>query len=374
MQAQSKIFVCWFAAVFSLALVLLISINYWADRANVFHARTAAAERAAAVLLSNRSLGMARNIDDRLVQREYVNRAEPLPNAISVGSSRSREISSSVVPAGFRFFNHGVNGGGMEDVVAILGLYMQRQRLPDLVIWSVDPWIFNPEFAAQGWNSIADVYEFAAKKIGLDPKRQSLAERMKDLGYRGEVLVRMDFAFESIKDLFSGNGPQQILSQKVRAVDGEKWNRLLVFSDGSFRWGPAVLQRTAEEVARYGREAAGKRLLKSINDFHNLDKNALEAFEKIIAFLRSNGVRVVIFLPPYQPDAYAIISTSNWYDGVSRVEGWLRRFARKENLTIFGSFDPERARCGKDDFVDAHHPRRRCVNRILHNLRQSLGT
>ena len=197
---------------------------------------------------------------------------------------------------------------------------------------------------------------------------------MKDLGYRGELLVRLDFAIESVRDLFRGIGPQQILSQKVREVDSKRWNRLLVFSDGSFRWGPAILQRTAEEVARYGRDAAENGLLKSIDNFKLLDRSALAAFEKVTQFLVSNGVKVAIFLPPYQPDAYAFFERNNRYEGVIQAEEWVRRFAQNQNLKVFGSYDPNRAGCGRDDFVDAHHPRRACVNRLLRNLVIGTGT
>ncbi len=364
-KPQPKAFVVCFAWVFGGGLALLVAVNYWADTANVFHRKLDAADRAAEILAAGRNLGMARNLDDRLVQREYLQRLERTPEVISLGSSRSREISAAVAPPNLRFFNHGVNGGGLEDVVAVLGLYMQRRALPALIIWSVDPWVFNPQFSDPRWRSLADSYQFAAAKIGIDRKQQSPADRLKDIGVRAELLLRLDSAIEIIGNFIDGKGPHQMLAQKVKAVDGDTWDRLLVYSDGSFRWGPSILQRTADEVARYGREAAEKGLLRSIHDYRQLDPNAQEIFEKIVQFLGANGVQLVLFLPPYQPDAYSGMQARGGYQGVGRTENWLRAIARRRGIPLLGSYDPKRAGCGRGDFVDAHHPRRRCINRIL---------
>jgi hypothetical protein len=47
------------------------------------------------------------------------------------------------------------------------------------------------------------------------------------------------------------------------------------------------------------------------------------------------------------------------------IEQWFKDFGERNELAIFGSYDPDVAGCGEEEFYDAGHPKGSCMQKIL---------
>ena len=98
------------------------------------------------ILLSGHNVANIGNYDERLLQKDIIQNDQRQIDIIVLGSSRSMQINSQTINDIFQdqiFFNHAVSGASVEDYIAILDLYLEKNALPSTIIIGVDPWILN---------------------------------------------------------------------------------------------------------------------------------------------------------------------------------------------------------------------------------------
>ena len=103
----------------------------------------------------------------------------------------------------------------------------------------------------------------------------------------------------------------------------------------------------------------------SLGKYEELDVALQTEIKAFISYLQAQGIEVVLYLTPYHPLVYSYLRDSEKYKIVLDAEKYFREVAAEYELTIVGSYDPERCGLSNEDFLDGMHMRREPVERIL---------
>lgn len=239
-----------------------------------------------------------------------------------VGGSRALQIS----PEWFEprsAFNAAVNGGGIDDAVAMFQLLLETGKTPDLVLLEVNPMLVH-ESAIGDWHAIAPSFDRALERYRLSPPLRWYYRDLASLGqYRPDLL---SLIHESLVRYVPGHVDNPVpidadISRDVKLLDGDN-----------------LLWRTKSQPGEF----------------------ELNLFHRFLDDLQSRHIRVVVFLAPVHPIAYDYYVKRGGYQ-----ESWIRREMISRGITVAGSYSPSHARATRTDFFDEVHPRPGIVQRLL---------
>ena len=91
----------------------------------------------------------------------------------------------------------------------------------------------------------------------------------------------------------------------------------------------------------------------SLENYEELSN--IEIFEKLIAYLKNNGVNVYFYLTPYNPITYDILVSKEKYKIIDEVEIYVKEFAKQNNIKVVGSYDPHTINLKNEHFFDGMH-------------------
>ena len=105
-------------------LIILVSVNYFGDAARIFDPEYE--REMSEILMSGRFITNINNYDERVFQKEVINRMAKAPEVLVLGSSRTMLINSSYFP-GQTFFNNSVTGASIEDLISLFQVYKEKK-------------------------------------------------------------------------------------------------------------------------------------------------------------------------------------------------------------------------------------------------------
>jgi hypothetical protein len=317
----------------------------------------------AALLLAGRSVTNIANPKDAAVVRYVIEGFQRGPEAIVLGSSRSKLIRARFfgTPS---FFNNSVAGGGLTDYLALYGLYRERHFAPKLVVLEVSPWVVEPTYASI-WE---DRY----------PSRRALEEAL--LGDRPLIPVSHTSAHEYVvrlKEIISPGYFQTSLMTWIHRVHvGAAAHNNTYFP---FEPGDVPLQETqlsdgsvmyAESLVKEGdRQQIRSHAIAYAAGFTGVPRTIsverIALFEAFVRRVERDGAHVVLYFPPYHPVTYERIVASREGALLPEVERTLRALAARTGSDTIGSYNPHTAGFGEDDFFDPSHPNADAVARLF---------
>ncbi|MFY4760445.1 hypothetical protein ACOTV0_09420 [Aliarcobacter butzleri] len=106
------------------------------------------------------------------------------------------------------------------------------------------------------------------------------------------------------------------------------------------------------EVAKVA-ESYAKVNVYSLERFEDLSN--IDLFEKFINYLKNNDVNVYFYLPPYNPITYDILVSNEKYKIIEKVEDYLKKFSKKNDIKLVGSYNPHRLNLKNEHFFDGMH-------------------
>ena len=122
-------------------------------------------------------------------------------------------------------------------------------------------------------------------------------------------------------------------------------------------------ERTREEAARY--VTAGRTGLEGFR--WNAERAA--RLELLWRDMRTAGVRVVAWLPPYHPEAWRLIRADpHRTAALAEARRFLEEAAVGSGARFLDLSDPATLGCAEGDFYDAIHPRTPCLRRLLERV------
>lgn len=135
-----------------------MNINYFGDAANLFS--NSYELKIIQILYNNHNVKNVTNVtnyDERVFQRELINKLDRKLDIVVLGSSRVMTIQSEYFN-NQTLINNGVAGASIEDIIAIFQMYKNKKILPKKIILGIDPWIFNINNNQKRWLSIKKEY------------------------------------------------------------------------------------------------------------------------------------------------------------------------------------------------------------------------
>jgi len=343
----------------------VIGVNYRVDPGHLF-GRGDVEGRIAEELLAGRSVVAGFRLDELRLRQRLAEGRRHGPDVLVLGSSRAMPIAGDAFP-GREVANASVSSASLEDVIALLELYERQGLRPGLLFLPIEPWALNgslrnpsaalePELRAGlrrlGRRSASDGGSLSAA-VGVRSPWLQLVSPAYFQASLASLLARRGRA-GGPEGEGRGGGPGESAAAAHRFDP-----------DGSVEWEPAMAERPAVEVEALARASVARapRYLQPppVRDRLLL----LRAFVDDAA---RRGMRVVLWLPPFHPLAFAAFSADRRERALSEGESAMRTLAAAARVPLLGSYDPAKCRVTAEDFVDYNHLRRPAANALVARL------
>ncbi len=301
------------------------------------------------------------NINIRDLRNATIAKMKQAPDAIVMGASHWQEAHVNLV-TNKNFYNSHVHRDYYEDMLAVAQMYVQHNRLPKEVIIAIRDKLFTPvedrtDFL---WYPGIKYYRKMARKLGLEPHSQF--ETLEVQTWR--ELLSLPLLWENISREF-------MAKELPHATDKNKFDGLdVLLPGGSIIW-------SREHQATFTRARARKEALAfaeaSKYDPPKIDPIGVESIDRLLNFLQSEGVKIVLAHPPFNPEFYDEVAGTPYMIGLEKIKELTKTYARKYNLPIIGSFDPREVGCDAKMYIDAEHSNATCLGKLL-NQYNNLST
>ena len=296
------------------------------------------------------------NLNIRKLRDNHLARMTVTPDTVILGASHWQEAHSGLMKRK-RMYNAHVHRDYWEDMLGMSEMLVRHKRLPKQLMISIRDNLFTP-VGARGdflWEPGIPYYHAMAGRLGIET--ESL---WKTLPYQ-----RFTERF-SISLLLTNVARWYNAAERPHPTS-EAGSQTLdtLLADGSILWS-AEHNRffTPERAKREALDFAKRRR----NDPPKIDPRGVEAFDRLLTFLQSKGVDVVLANPPFNPVFYEEVRDSKYIAGLARVEQLTRDLAHAHGLRVIGGFDPAKVGCDAGMFIDAEHSNPACLAKILAQL------
>jgi len=303
----------------------------------------------------------------------------PRPRVVAFGSSRVREVSSPLVGvAPGEFYNLGMSAATVEDYIALWSLLKRRGKVPEVAIFSIDVWIFSRTHEQVRWLALAPEVTRFLDAAGAGhgalwlPAQEAVYRWLQAREFLSYTVLQ-----RSIRDL------HRVLAGRKRRGDdllkalgrdlvpeGEVAGRQGIRADGSVMRPTLARDPTVgqlrEEASRY--VASGAYALEGFR----WDAERATRLELLWRDMRGQGVRLLAYMPPYHPTAWALLRANRDYAAaVETSAAFLRGLAERTDARFLDLSDPVSIPCAEHEFYDAHHARPACLARIFERVRSA---
>ncbi|HYB42799.1 MAG TPA: hypothetical protein VEL75_13565 [Candidatus Methylomirabilis sp.] len=362
-----------FAAAVAVLLALVLAVNALA--AVEARRRERRMEEAVAALRPGLALVFDGYVRERRFQELRLH-VIPRPRVVALGSSRVREVSSEIagVSPG-EFYNLAMSAAAVEDDIALWSVLEGQGKVPELAIFSIDAWIFSAAHEQVRWLTLAPEVARFLEAAGAERGRlRQPARQAVHLWLEARELLSFEVFRRSLADLGRALPARTSKSRDLEAALGRDLvseelvgDRHAIRSDGSLMR-PATVdepstarlrQQASSYVAGGAYGLAGFRW----------DPLRAERLELLWRAMRTAGVRIVAYMPPYQPTAWALIEENPGYaDALRSSAGFLRDLAGRVGARFLDLSDPASVPCGEEEFRDPDHAAPSCLRRIWQRL------
>lgn len=299
------------------------------------------------------------NINMRALRAEEIRTMTAAPDVVVLGGSRWQEARANLLTGNRTFFNAHVHNDYVEDALALVQILDEAGRLPHTLILSERFATFEPlsQRDSQEWIAWAPEYRRMAQRLGIpqDPVLQTLPtaqvaglfsapalfDRVREVVMKHDVPQATTATQLTDLDIFAADGTLHWSRQNIAAFGGG-------FLKNNIRSQLALLEDTAPIV----------------------DPGMVAAMTKLIIFLQSRGVQVVMALTPYQPDFYAGVQGHPYARSLQQIEAVAEGWSRQLRVPLVGSYDATRLGCRPDQFRDILHPTAECLDHVMSQVPQ----
>jgi len=288
------------------------------------------------------------NFDCRVEQKLMIQSLKHKIDIGVLGSSRVATISSDMFP-GKTLLNTELSANSLQDDVILYEMYREKGTLPSNIIIGVDPWIFNKNTDHYTWKEFGQYY---ARFNNSGPINIFDLKMWKEnlLPYKYQLLFNHFYTLTSIQYILHH------ARHNLFSVADQKYNeKMTYFPDGSWTWDRQSRDASVLNVRKIVEEDNLRPY--NITGFSQLDEDYKQEFIKLIQAMKNDGVRVILYLPPYHPIAYDWFVYSRNFKIIEDVEIYVRNIAKIYGLTLVGSYNPHLLSIPESCFFDSVHLR-----------------
>ena len=347
--------------------LFLVWFSYTVDRNGWFQGEQTEREIAIGLLEGN-SIGGYEKMDERQIVKLYAQNLPESRKVIAIGSSRILQMTTATSGSD-SFFNAGMIGAEQTDVMSSYYLFDRAGRLPEMVIFGVDPWIFSsgPD-ANRGNRTDWEMYnEFL--RYGLEHVMEPLDNTENITQWVS--LTNPSFFRENLEYAVQNGYADPYPTVPAGELYTQKMDVKL--PDGSVLYAVGTRERPQEDVDATAAAAIDASFL-NCEDFYELDEEKCRLFDEFIRYMQRKGSRVILVLTPYHPLVYnQVMKQPDRYSGFLAVEPWLREYAAKHGLALYGSYDPDAAGSTSADFFDGWHVRDEGIRKFFPGVNECVA-
>ena len=324
---------------------------------------------------------MASVYSERLVIEQILRDRRKI-DVIVLGSSIAKPISGELF-AGRSFFNASIYGGDLEEMVSAYELAWECGIRPKHVVLQFQGFgrMLGKRLGEIGGGFDA-AFARAKKRLDLtDIEDDSMGmayyleqEPAGQFGIQGgwlhpyDKLISPRYLQLSLRNLMDPTPNNQIEASESENAstrfDGD--NRRTIYADGSVQWSPRFRARNPATIRREFQD-----ILKNVtaSDLPFLNRDRCKLFETFILDMQQAGTQVDIVLTP--PISWFFECVQGEYRSANKpnpaqlTEDYIRAFAKKNHVSVLGSFDPRHAGVTDADYVDYAHLRREAIGRLF---------
>jgi hypothetical protein len=297
------------------------------------------------------------NINIRALRSAQIRAMRTTPDVVVLGGSRWQEAHSDLLPGGRTLFNAHVHNDYAEDSLALVQLLDEAGRLPRTMVLSERFATFEPlsQRDSQEWLAWAPEYRRMAQRLGLSPvpALQTLPTQ------QWSGLFSAPSLFDRVREVaVEKDAPQVTTATRSDDLD-------IFAADGSLYW-------SRRSIASFGggflKSNIRSQLAVLENTAPTVDPAQVAEMARLIAFLQSRGVQVVMALTPYQPDFYAGVQGHPYARSLQQIHAVAEAWSAQYGVPLVGDYDGARLGCGPDQFRDILHPTAECLAHVMSQI------
>ncbi len=324
-----------------LPLFIIGSINYFVDPD--YTLRRDYIPQAALALTSGKILSGPVNANGRLLKKEWIENLKQKPEVLVLGSSRTFSIRQEQYP-GKNFFNASVTNCTFQDMYAFINLVEKNwNSLPEEVIICCDQWLLGNSFKEERWlYNRNDFIAFLKKSSNISPHN-----------FPRKWLLQKEW----LKELFSVKYLIRSLAhlrnkEHFEIQDTVSSGKTMLLPDGSRLLPAQIIDATPKEITKRAENYA---FTSHDEMFSQLEPLQCSLFKNLISYLVQKNCKITLFIPPYHPLAYKLLSQSEKHSGIFQIDGYLLKLTKQYHLTLMGATNPSVLNLTPSDFYDGVH-------------------
>ena len=325
-------------------LIIILLVNYLGDASRIFDNEYE--KDMAKIMNKGKHITNFGNCDERILQKELILRWTYTPDIVIIGSSRTMQISSESFP-GLSLFNNSVSSACLNDIIGIYQLYKDKNVVPEKIIIGIDPLIFSANHKDERWRSIESYY-YKFKNISYN--KNSTAYKYKQLLSFTYFQSSVEYLKQKTKGIYPKETDSKFNATKTKLNDGS-----LIYGKKNREISISGIENKVNLFLSYD--------IKNYESFKSISETVWNDFEMLIRDMKKNNVKVEFFLAPYHPEIYKEFSLK--FQSVPEVENKIIVFANKNNIKIYGSFNPDNIELNGNHFYDGIHCTKNGINKIL---------
>jgi len=343
-------------------LLGIILFNYYEGPGNSFFHSDMLENKIADAFINHKKVIFPYNYNDRGVEKVYLEKLSTRPEVLVIGSSRAMPIGQDLFK-NHTFYNGSVTSASLEDILSIYYLY-QKKGDPKILVLSLDPWILDKNHGMKKWKFTFLSEYIAAKKLLLNNSgKLSYLEKIKIVFEKYSQLLSSEYTYGSLKKCFL---PPTVATDDV-IIDpiGNPCPSCFIRLPDGTRLYPIDRELTTSEEADSASVYALQQYPNDYGNYTELDKNYISIFEHFIAYLVNHHIKVIFYLPAYEPIAYSAILTDKRYAMINEAEKYFISVALKYNFQVIGGYNPSKLHLQASDFVDDLHLKKKPIDTIF---------
>ena len=369
----------------TILLILVLAVNgiaAWDQRALETRIRAAAIRFG-----PGQALLASRYVDERRFQKARIESISR-PQVVAFGSSRVRPISTETLGLPREgFYNTGMGEATVEDYIALWWNLRVGRKMPKVAHVPVQVvreyvYVYAAVAPVQGQMVSLILPETSTEMMNL------FLEHARETHFAGSGIAQEAlYRWYQAKEMLSYTVLTASLKELERMQAGRKKRGIEVYqaftndivpesavagrsalrADGSVI--PPASARDQSSVAI--QEKAVQYMSPAPRGLANFrwDTRRARRLELLWMDMRSHGLRIVAYLPPYHPVVWERMRQDRRYESaLEETNGFLTGLSSRLGVRFLDASDPASIPCSPEEFTDGDHPNEACLSRLLERL------
>ena len=324
--------------------IFIMGINYFTDPANIFK-NDLYETIVHTLLIKGNNVTNVPNLDERLLQKLYIENLNTCPDEIILGASRIMQIGRASNTQKINCINNGVSGASLEDILSIYYLYEKNGCRIKKITIGLEPYYLNDNNEQDRWKALepefVECYNllFDQKK---DYKKPFFENKYKEL-------LSFSYFKSSLEYLKSGNNKQ------IHPTENPYNKKMTRLTDGTIIYDDETRNITPDEITKKVKAEIIRQPIYSMQDFHELSVYYKALLSSFVEHAIQNNIEIEFVFVPVHPLLFEYLQNEPKYKMFFDAEKFYQEIAAEKQIKIIGSFNPHNYNLKNSDFYDGFH-------------------